>query len=223
MGMSLLYRVLEPLPDARTALDRARELLSEFGEWVDDPETPDLGSVVTVDQFWHARVYFGRGEWRTASGRPFPEEGMDGFWEGLRRLGVDRGDDAYRVEVDLTPELATLWPLPAEVELEPARVDASPFGLPSLDTCTEAEVDQMVAAAGPLGLDVHWYAGLRGLPSSKLCGVQLCVNSVWTEQCSEPAPGNHAVYLSIGTRNRDVQDDWLRATGLTLGPAQTGW
>ncbi|MER5408527.1 hypothetical protein [Streptomyces sp. NPDC002769] len=81
----------------------------------------------------------------------------------------------------------------------------------------------MVAAAGPLELDVHWYAALRRLPASKLCGVQPCVNSAWTKQCSEPAPGNHAVHLSIGTRNRDVQDDWLRATGLSLGPAQTGW
>ncbi|QFZ72512.1 hypothetical protein GFH48_03860 [Streptomyces fagopyri] len=32
-----------------------------------------------------------------------------------------------------------------------------------------------------------------------------------------------SVLLSIGTRNRDVQDDWPRATGPSLGPAQTGW
>ncbi|MGW3631721.1 hypothetical protein ACWD7F_16395 [Streptomyces sp. NPDC005122] len=148
---------------------------------------------------------------------------MGDFWEGLRRLDVERGDDPYRVGVDLTPELATLWPSPAAVVLELEQVDTLPFGPPSLDNCTGAEVDDMVAAAGPLGLDVHWYAALRGLPAAKLCGVQLCVNSAWRAQCSESAPGNHAVYLSIGTRNRDVQDDWLRAIGLNLGPARSGW
>ncbi|MFC8362601.1 hypothetical protein ACFUIY_22370 [Streptomyces griseorubiginosus] len=46
---------------------------------------------------------------------------------------------------------------------------------------------------------------------------------MWTSQCTEPAPGTHAVYLSVGTRNLDVQDEWLRRTGLDLGPAQAGW
>jgi hypothetical protein len=221
--MSLLYEVLEPLPDAHSALERARGLLREFGECVDAPEMPELGTVVTVEQFNHARVYFARGEWRTQTGFRFPEEGLGDFWAGLQRLGVPRGDDAYRVEVDLTSGLATLWPLPAGIQLELERDDTLPFGPPSVDNCTEAEVDAMVAAVGPLAFEVQWYASLRGLPASKLCGVQLCINSVWTEGCSEPAPGNHAVYLSIGTKNRDVQDEWLRATGLSLGQALSGW
>lgn len=120
---------------------------------------------------------------------------------------MERGDDPYRVGVDLTPEPATLWPLLTEVQLELEQVDTLPFTPPSLDNRTEAEVDEMVAAAGPLGLDVHWYAAPRGLPATKPCGVQLCVNSAWTVERSEAAPGNHAVHLSIGTRNRDVLDD----------------
>lgn len=188
---------------------------------------PELGPVVTVDEYQHARTCCTRGEWRTDSGRRFPDVGMGDFWAGLHRLGVERRDDPYRVGVDLTPELATLWPLPAEMQLELEQVDALPFGPPSLDDRTEVEVevevDEMVAAAGRWG---STSAGTRPCADCfylKLCGDQLCVNSAWTVQCSEPAPGNHAVHLSIGTGNRDVQDDWLRATGLSLGPAQTGW
>ncbi|MEV1062785.1 hypothetical protein [Streptomyces sp. NPDC050263] len=82
------------------------------------------------------------------------------------------------------------------------------------ESSTEAELDLMVQAVGPLGFDVSWEGALRGLPSSKLCGVQLCVNSVWTSQCTEPAPGTHVVYLSIGTRNRDSgRYDRRRVTG----------
>lgn len=36
-------------------------------------------------------------------------------------------------------------------------------------------------------------------------------------------PGTQAVHLSIGTRNRDVQEERLEGTGLSLGPAVAGW
>lgn len=58
VGMSLPYEVLEPLPDAMSALRRARELLGGFAEWADDPFSPEVGPVVTAEQFHHARHCF---------------------------------------------------------------------------------------------------------------------------------------------------------------------
>jgi hypothetical protein len=224
MGMSLLYEVLEPLPDAQSALGRARELLKEFAEWVDDPNIPWTGQVVTAEQYVHAVTRFREGRFMTHAGTRLPETGLEDFWARLRALGVPRGDCPYEVKAELTPELEQLWPLPADICLQPWR-DAWPsYVLGRLEeTCGEADIDALVADVGPLSFDVGWDAGLRGLPSSKLCGVQLCLNSVWTSQSSEPAPGRHGVYLSIGTRNREVQDEWLAATGLTLGEALLGW
>jgi hypothetical protein len=221
--MSLLYEVLEPLPDADSALRRARELLRDFAAGVDDPETPEIGAVVTAEQFAHACNFFRQGAFWTRTGHRFPETGLEDFWARLEQLGVARGEDPWEVPVELRPELQRLWPLPSEVWLELWREDRPPFGFISLDTCAEAAIDAMVADVGPLALDVHWYASLRGLPSSKLCGVQLCLNSVWTTQCAEPSQGTHGVYLSIGTKNRDVQDEWLAATGLSLGEPLVGW
>ncbi|RAG81319.1 hypothetical protein DN069_33555 [Streptacidiphilus pinicola] len=223
--MSLLYEVLEPLPDAESALRRARGLLSEFAAWTGEPEAPELGPVVTAEQFGHARQFFGRGEFRTRTGHRFPETGLEDFWSQLARLGVPRGDDPFGVEMELAPELESLWPLPPEVWLEVGwrwKDRPPPFKFDT-ENCSEADVDVVVAAIGPLALDVQWHAALRGLPASKLCGVQLCLNSVWTMQCAEPSQGTHGVYLSIGTKNRDVQEEWLAATGLTLGEPLVGW
>ncbi|MFG2133536.1 hypothetical protein ACGFNV_38050 [Streptomyces sp. NPDC048751] len=221
--MSLLYEVLEPLPDAESALRRARELLEEFADWVDDPEPPEIGSVITAEQYAHAIRFFREGYFQTHDGFRFPETGLEDFWTRLHALGVPRGESPYEVQVELTPELAGLWPLPAEICLQPLREAWPPLVLSDLDTCREADIDALVADVGPLSFDVNWYAALHGLPSSKLCGVQLCLNSVWTSQSAEPAQGTHGVYLSIGTKNRDVQEEWLAATGLALGEALLGW
>ncbi|MER5826412.1 hypothetical protein ABT086_30140 [Streptomyces mirabilis] len=104
-----------------------------------------------------------------------------------------------------TPELASLWPLPQGVQLQLMQGKTpSTFPLRDCDECTETEIDGTVAACGPLSIDISWFSSLRGLPNPNLCGVQLCLNSTWTEQCSEADPGRHSVSLSIGTRNSDA-------------------
>ncbi|MGW1257695.1 hypothetical protein ACWD5Q_21510 [Streptomyces sp. NPDC002513] len=224
--MSLLYEVLEPLPDAMSALRRARELLGVFAEWVDDPFSPEVGPVVTAEQFHHARQHFTRGAFTRRDDSPIPPDGLVEFWRVVTRTDALHGGDPYRVEVELRPEFAEVWPLIEEwgLQLELHGWTSPPFMVREHDeSSTEAELDLMVQAVGPLGFDVSREGALRGLSSSKLCGVQLCLNSVWTSQCTEPAPGTHAVYLSIGTRNRDVQEEWLKKTGLSLGPALLGW
>lgn len=222
--MSLLYEVLGPLPDARSALRRARELLRDFSEWADEPYPPEIGQVVTAEQYAHALRFFREARLTPCTGSRFPETGLEDFWRRLHALGVPRGENPYEVPVEVTPELAALWPLPAGICLEPWRDTWPPITLdPSGEYCQEADIDALVADVGPLSFDVQWYAALRGLPSSKLCGVQLCLNSVWTSQASAPAQGRHGVYLSIGTRNSDVQDEWLAATGLSLGEPLWGW
>ncbi|MEV7415435.1 hypothetical protein [Streptomyces sp. NPDC089919] len=222
--MSLLYQVLEPLPDASGALGRARALLAEFGEPEDDP-CPGVGPAVTAEQFRHARRYFTLGcLTRTDGGSLRPAE-LGELWHVISRTGALAAVHDYGADVELRPELAEAWPLleAAGLQVELRAWDTPPF--PETDEhCTEAELDTVVRAAGPLELGVYWYAAFRGLPSSKLCGVQLCLNSRWSPSGGTvPAPGTHAVYLSIGTRNRDVADTWLKDTGLRLGPALWGW
>ncbi|MFG2858459.1 hypothetical protein ACGFZ9_49360 [Streptomyces mirabilis] len=123
-----------------------------------------------------------------------------------------------------TPELASLWPLPQGVQFQLMQGKTpSTFPLRDCDECTETEIDGAVAACGPLSIDISWFSALRGLPNPNLCGVQLCLNSTWTEQCSEADPGRHSVSLSIGTRNSDVDArDWLQGTGLRFGETQLG-
>jgi hypothetical protein len=94
--MSLLYEVLEPLTDAMSALRRARELLDGFAEWADDPFSPEMGPVVTVEQFHHARHCFTRGAFVCRDGSRFPPDGPDGFWRVVTRTGALRGGDPYR-------------------------------------------------------------------------------------------------------------------------------
>ncbi|WP_370109353.1 hypothetical protein [Streptacidiphilus sp. MAP12-33] len=223
--MSFLYEVLEPLPTADAALARARALCSEFGEWTGDPFDPQLGPVVTADQFHYARQHFTYGDFRRADGARIPEDGLHEFWTTIFRGRALRGGDPWRVEVELVPELAEIWPLLVEwgLTLELPYYRSPLYATDADQYCTESDLDTMVRAAGPLGFEVEWDVALRGLPYTKLCGVQLCLNSEWTSQSADPAPGRHAVYLSVGTKNRDVQDAWLASTGLTLGPALLGW
>jgi hypothetical protein len=75
MGMSLLYQVHEPLPDAQTALVRARALVAELGTSTDDPYKPELGPVVTVEQFHHALGRFTWGVVLAPRRRPVPAGG----------------------------------------------------------------------------------------------------------------------------------------------------
>ncbi|MEU6281351.1 hypothetical protein [Streptomyces sp. NPDC047028] len=223
MGASMLYQVLEPLPDGETALRFARQLLARFGAGA--PELPSLAfeDIATREQFQHARRYFTGGAFSRSTGDR-REPRVEELWETLDRLGFRDRSEGW-VGTELQSELAPLWPLPPEVsfQLTNGRTPHT-FPVRDPDECTEKEIDDAVAACGPLSIDIGWLSALRGLPSAKLCGVQLCLNSRWTVQCSEPDPGRHAVYLSIGTRNPDeAAQDWLRATGLRLGKAQLGW
>lgn len=228
MSASFLYRLMEPLPDAETAVARARALLRSHGApgygkpWVDHV------MVTTAEQLAHVVATFPRthlivGWGRDSSVRAALLAGLDG-----RDIGYRIVEDGYRLllEVELRSELLELWPLPDDVWLSLGLVP--PLGHDNAeeeDCSTEAEVDAMVAVLGPLMVEVQWQLPLQGLPDGKLCGVQLCLNSEWTSQCAEYEPGAFNVYLSIGTRreNRAVMDEWLRDSGLALGGPQPGW
>ncbi|MEU1598855.1 hypothetical protein ABZ468_40095 [Streptomyces sp. NPDC005708] len=82
----------------------------------------------------------------------------------------------------------------------------------------------MVSALGPLTMNVSWDCGWRGLSDFKGCGVRLCLNSVWTEQHTEPAPGEFGVWVSLGSRVAwsPAGQAWLRDSELALGEPQTG-
>ncbi|WP_269857208.1 hypothetical protein [Streptomyces sp. RPT161] len=122
------------------------------------------------------------------------------------------------IDAELRAGLVDLWPL-----LASRRIMLGVTGVFRFEECTEADVDAMVADLGPLTLDVQWECPLRGLPHGKLCGVQLCLNGAWKWQYSEPQPGAFCVYVSIGTRNHHVEDEWVRASGLRLGEPLGGW
>ncbi|QHA08980.1 hypothetical protein GQF42_42225 [Streptomyces broussonetiae] len=223
MGASMLYQVLEPLPDARNALLFARQLLARFGVGTPDMPSLSFNDIATEEQFHHARQYFTCGTF-LCSQRDLQDSHVQELWQTLDRMGF-RDTSPGWVETELQPELSSLWPLPQKVQFQLMKGKTpSTFPIRDQDECTETEIDDAVAACGPLSIDIDWFSALRGLPSSNLCGVQLCLNSRWTEQCSEPAPGRHNVYLSIGTRNSDeVARDWLRGTGLRFGESQLGW
>lgn len=217
MGASVLHEVLPPPGDAPSALRRARGLLREFASQVEGPIVQP-GAVVTVEQLHQARRFFTRGSFRTADAH---------FRARVRRLGAVCEEDTYRIVVQLASDLEALWPLPPDVALE--HLDPGPgagplwFTNPDLP-CDESVLDAAVIELGPLALEAYWYAALHVLPAVKLCGVQLCLNCVWTMQCAETAQGVHGVYLSIGTRNPpDMRERWLGATGLRVGEALAGW
>ncbi|WP_129311452.1 hypothetical protein [Streptomyces sp. L2] len=223
MGASMLYQVLEPLPDRRTALRFARHLLARFGAGAPDLPSLAFEDIATREQFHHARRYFTCGAF-SCSTRDLQDSRVQELWRTLGRLGLQDRSDGW-VETELEPGLGSLWPLPEGVSFQLLRGRRpATFPVRDPDECTETEIDDTVAACGPLSIGIGWLSPLRGLPSATLCGVQLCLNSRWTVQCGEPDPGRHAVYLSIGTRTRDeAAQEWLRATGLRLGKAQSGW
>ncbi|MFF3561413.1 hypothetical protein ACFYXS_15370 [Streptomyces sp. NPDC002574] len=228
MSASFLYRLMEPLPDAETAVARARALLRSHGApgygkpWVDHV------MVTTAGQLAHVVATFPRAHLIVGWVRdPSAEAALLAELDG-RHIGYRIVEDGYRLllELELRPELMELWPFPDDVWLSLGWVP--PFGHENVedeDCSTEAEVDAMAAVLGPLMVEVQWEYPLRGLPDGNLCGVQLCLNSEWTSQHAEYKPGAFNVYLSIGTRrkNRAVTDEWLRDSGLALGDPQPGW
>jgi len=218
VGASVLHEVLPPPGDAPSALRRARGLLREFASQVKGPIV-QLGAVATVEQLHQARRFFTRGSFWTDDAT---------FRARARRLGAVCEEDAYRIVVQLASDLEALWPLPPDVELEhldPGPDRAGPLWCTNPDLpCDESVLDAAVIELGPLALDAYWYAALHALPAVKLCGVELCLNCVWTVQCAEAAQDVHGVYLSIGMRNPpDARERWLGATGLRVGEALAGW
>jgi hypothetical protein len=226
MGSSILYRVLEPIPDAATGLARARQILADLADGpVSDPHL-QLEPLTTPEQFAYALANFPTAQ--VYASRQLPA--VDAFLADLAHRGAsfEREDPSYRFMIDLRlqPDLLDLWPLPDGMTLTLHLTE--PFGAPGSsdeDDTTEEALDAMVPVLGPLTADVSWTCGWRGLPRAKLCGLQLCLNSVWAEQCATPAPGEFGLWVSIGSgaENRAVRDEWMRTCGLRLGGPQGGW
>lgn len=224
MGASMLYQVMEPLPDARSALLFARQLLARFGTGAPDMPSLTFNDIATQGQFQYARQYFTCGTF-LCSKQDLQDSRVQELWQTLYHLGFRDTFVPGWVETELQPELHSLWPLPQGVrfQLMTGRTPST-FPIRDCDECTETEIDSAVAACGPLSINISWFSALRGLPNSNLCGIELCLNSTWTEQCSEPDPGRHNVYISIGTRNSDdAARNWLQSTGLRFGQPQMGW
>ncbi|WP_328806123.1 hypothetical protein [Streptacidiphilus fuscans] len=224
MGNSALYRVVEPFPDAATAVARAREILGFLSEGYSDPWVQPK-PIVTREQFEHAVAGFPTAQIMGIDDRDVPP-----FLDELARRGAvfEREEPSYRFKIDLrlAPELLDLWPLPSGLLMSLGMT--SPFGGPDStdeDDSTEAELDEMVAVLGPLALNVSWSCKWRGLPRAKMCGLQLCLNGVWDKDCMIQAPGEFGLWVSTGStpENRAVRDTWREACGLDLGPSQVGW
>lgn len=223
---STLYRVRESFLDAPSALARSRAISRDLADWTSCP-TPRMEPVTTAEQYAYvlsafdtARIYGNRGE-----------PGVGPSLEELRRRTVvtfdnDEPNSWFAGYVRLRPDLTDLWPLPAGLTL--TLDSTSPFGDPYSEPdpdCTEDELDHMVSVLGPLALNASWDCGWRGLAESKDCGVQLCANSVWTRQITEPSPGEFGVWVSLGARVAwtTAGENWLRDSGLPLGEPQQGW
>jgi hypothetical protein len=221
---STLYRVLEPFPDAPSALARARAITHDLADWVALP-WPRVNDITTVEQYAYALNTFD-----TARVGGEREPHVVPFLDELRRRGavtpdVKQPKDYFTGDLRLSPDLADLWPLPDGVTLVLAT--SPPFGAPGgepEDKCTEEELEQMVSVLGPLSLDVRWDCVWSGLPEFKGCGVLLCLNSVWVPQHIEPSPGEFGVWISLGPRVAWTSEGqtWLRDCGLRLGEPQQG-
>ncbi|MFG1807452.1 hypothetical protein [Streptomyces sp. NPDC049040] len=225
MGSSTLHRVLEPIPDAATGVARAREILGALPEWSTAPWVRPR-PIATREQFEHAVAGFPAAQ--VYGSRDLPAVPL--FLDELARRGAvfDREDPSYRFMIDLRlgPGLLDLWPLPDGLRMSLGMT--SPFGGPDStdeDDSTDAEVDEMVAALGPLSLEVRWDCKWRGLPHAKMCGLQLCLNGVWGEQCIPEAPGEFGLWVSVGNSEeiRSVSPLWRETCGLDLGGPQGGW
>lgn len=223
---STLYRVREPFPDASSALTRARAIMDDLADWSASP-WPRLDPVTSAAQYAYALRSFGTARIYGDQAR----SGVGAALDELRRRSVVTFDNEepnswFAGYLRLSPELADLWPLPERLAL---TLDSTPpFGDPGTEAdedCTQVELDRMVSVLGPLTLNVTWDCGWRGLPEFKDCGVQLCLNSVWTEQTTEPAPGEFGVWISLGPRVAwtPAGEAWLRNSGLPLGGPQPGW
>lgn len=148
MGASMLYQVLEPLPDARSALRFARELLAQLG--ADTPDLPSLSfnDIATQEQFQYARQYFTCGTF-LSSKRDLQDSRVQELWQTLYHLGF-RDTSSGWVETELQPELASLWPLPQGVQFQLMKGKTpSTFPIRDSDECTESEIDCAVAVCGP--------------------------------------------------------------------------
>jgi hypothetical protein len=225
MGSSLLYRVLEPIPDAATGVARAREILGAMSAWSTDPWVQPE-PIITREQFAHAVAGFPAAQVYGSDDLP----AVPLFLDELARRGAvfDREDPSRRFMINLRlgPELLDLWPLPDRLSTSLGMT--SPFGGPDStdeDDSTEAELDEMVAVLGPLSMGVSWDCEWRGLPRAKMCGLQLCLNGVWGRQCMTQAPGEFGLWVSIGTNeeNWSVSPTWRETCGLDLGGPQGGW
>ncbi|MGW3853044.1 hypothetical protein [Streptomyces fagopyri] len=216
----------EPFPDARSALTRAQAIMHDLADWTALP-WPRLKPVTTAEQYAHALRAFDTARIYGNQGQP----GVGAALDELRRRRVITFDDEepnswFAGYLGLRPDLAGLWPLPEGLTL--TLDSALPFGDPRsepVENCTEEELDQMVSVLGPLTLDVGWDCAWRGLPEFKDCGVQLCLNGVWTEQIAEPSPGEFGVWISLGPRVARTPEgqNWIHEFGLSLGEPQQGW
>ncbi|MGI5143490.1 MULTISPECIES: hypothetical protein [unclassified Streptomyces] len=118
----------------------------------------------------------------------------------------------FIADTQLRPDLADLWPLPEDMNL---FLNLTPsFGGPGSEP--EEELDRMVSVLGPLTMNVSCDCGWRDLPDFKGGGVQLCLNSVWTEQYAEPTPSEFGFWVSFGSRVSwsPAGKAWLRDSGL---------
>ncbi|MEU5634151.1 hypothetical protein ACH47C_33520 [Streptomyces rishiriensis] len=222
----MLYRLRESFPDAPSALARAREISRELAGWTSSP-TPRMEPVTTAEQYAYALSAFDTARIYGNQAEP----GVGPCLDEVRRRTVvtfdnEEPDSWFAGYAILRPDLIDLWPLPEKLTL--TLDSTSPFGDPYSEPdpdCTEEELDDMVSVLGPLSLNVDWDCGWRGLSESKDCGVQLCLNSVWTRQVAVPSPGEFGVWISLGNRIAWTPEGeaWLRDSGLPLGEPQQGW
>ncbi|MFF4312274.1 hypothetical protein [Streptomyces sp. NPDC001507] len=222
----MLYRLRESFPDAPSALARAREISRELADRTSCP-TPRMEPVTTAEQYAYALSAFDTARIYGNQAEP----GVGPCVDELRRRTVvtfdnEEPNSSFAGYAILRPDLTDLWPLPEKLTL--TLDSTSPFGDPYSEPdpdCTEEELDDMVSVLGPLSLNVDWDCGWRGLSESKDCGVQLCLNSVWTRQIAVPSPGEFGVWISLGSRVAWTPegDAWLRDSGLPLGEPQQGW
>ncbi|MFJ9567936.1 hypothetical protein ACIRQQ_48985 [Streptomyces fuscichromogenes] len=215
----------ESLPDAVSALTRAREIMRDLADWTADP-WPQVDDITTTEQYAYALRTFDTARF-AADREPHVVPFMDELWRrGVVTFDAQQTKSWFSGELRLGPDLANLWPLPESMDLSLARTP--PFGGPDTepeDNFTEEELDRMVSVLGPLSMDVRWDCAWRGLPESKDCGVLLCLNSFWLQQHVEPSPGEFGVWISLGPRVAWTPEGqtWVGASGLPLGEPQTGW
>ncbi|WP_416974095.1 hypothetical protein [Streptomyces sp. 4F14] len=222
---STLWPVLEPFPDAVSALARAREIMRELADGF-GLSWPELEPIGTAEQYAYALRTFDSA--RMVADRD-PVAVFPFLDELVRRDAITFAAEQPRscllAELRLDPGLGDLWPLPEGVMVS---LDTTlPFGTPETEShhdCSDEELDRMVAVLGPLSLDAEWGCDWRGLSSTKNCGLRLCLNSALLDQHSEPSPGEIGVWVELGNRVAWEPEGqaWLRESGLVLGEPRMG-